>query len=139
MRNSSMARRASCRCVWQRRHYLAEEDVDPIGMTMVGADDAVAGTVAEVWIDRSEGMVRYFEIALVAELGARHVLIPTPMVDIQEKKGRIKCYLILGAQFADVPGLKSPDEITCLEEDKISAYYGGGLLYATPARAEPLV
>jgi len=26
-----------------------------------------------------------------------------------------------------------------LEEDQIVAYYGGGLLYATPARQEPLI
>ena len=120
-------------------NYLASEDVDPRGMTVVGADDAVAGVVSEVWIDRSEGLVRYLEIALVAELGARHVMVPMPMIDIQEKKQRIKCYLVLGEQFADVPGLKNPDEITCLEEDKIGAYFGGGLLYATPARAEPLI
>ena len=120
-------------------NYIAPEDIDPRGLPMVGADDAIAGTVFEVWVDRSEGIVRYLEIALVAELGGRHVLVPMPMVDVQEKRKRIKCYLILGAQFADVPGLKNPDEITCLEEDKISAYYGGGMLYATPARAEPLI
>ena len=44
---------------------------------------------------------------------------------------------ILASQFADVPGIKNPDQITLLEEDKICAYYGGGTLYATPARAEP--
>ncbi len=121
------------------KHYLAPEDVDPRGMAVVGADNAIAGTVADIWVDRSEGMTRYIEIALVAELGGRHVLVPAPMIDIQEKHNRIKCYLILGAQFADVPGLKSPDEVTCLEEDKISAYYGGGMLYATQTRAEPLV
>ena len=118
---------------------LAVEDVDPRGMTVVGADNAVAGTVSEVWVDRSEGLVRYLEIALVAELGMRHVLVPMPMVDIQYKRNRIKVYLILGAQFANVPGIKSPDEVTALEEDQIGAYYGGGLLYATPARAEPLI
>jgi photosynthetic reaction center H subunit len=120
-------------------HSLATEDDDPRGMNVVGADDKVAGTVSEVWIDRSEGLVRYFEVALVPELGGRHVLVPSTMVDIQGKSGRVKCYLILGAQFADVPGLKNPDEVTLLEEDKISAYYAGGMLYATPARAEPLI
>ena len=44
---------------------------------------------------------------------------------------------ILADQFADVPGIKSPDQITLLEEDKVCAYYGGGTLYATPGRAEP--
>jgi photosynthetic reaction center H subunit len=26
-----------------------------------------------------------------------------------------------------------------LEEERITAYYGGGTLYATPARSEPLI
>ena len=43
------------------------------------------------------------------------------------------------AQFSDVPGTKSRTEITLLEEDKICAYYGGGHLYATPDRAQPLL
>ena len=118
---------------------LAIEDADPRGMTVVGADDAIAGTVHEVWVDRSEGVARYLEVALVASLGARNVMLPLPMVDIQPKRNRVKVYLILGAQFADVPEIKSNEQITALEEDRIAAYYGGGLLYAIPARAEPLI
>jgi photosynthetic reaction center H subunit len=38
-----------------------------------------------------------------------------------------------------VPGTKSAEQITILEEEKIMAYYGGGTLYATPDRQEPLV
>ena len=46
---------------------------------------------------------------------------------------------ILGAQFVDVPTTQDPDQVTMLEEEKIAAYYGAGTLYATPARAEPLL
>jgi photosynthetic reaction center H subunit len=46
---------------------------------------------------------------------------------------------ILGNQFALVPGLRTHDQITLLEEEKIMAYYGGGTLYATPERQEPLI
>ena len=42
-------------------------------------------------------------------------------------------------QFAQVPGTRNPDAVTLLEEDKIMAYYGGGVLYATAARQEPLL
>jgi photosynthetic reaction center H subunit len=34
---------------------------------------------------------------------------------------------------------KRDDQVTLLEEEKIMAYYGGGTLYATPQRQEPLV
>ena len=46
---------------------------------------------------------------------------------------------LLASQFANVPATKDPDRVTLLEEDKISAYYGAGTLYATPARTEPLL
>jgi photosynthetic reaction center H subunit len=40
-------------------------------------------------------------------------------------------------QFGNVPGTKSAQEITLLEEEKIMAYFGAGLLYAEPSRLEP--
>jgi len=42
-------------------------------------------------------------------------------------------------QFAQVPGLSNPDQVTLQEEDRISAFYGGGHLYAVPSRSEPLI
>jgi photosynthetic reaction center H subunit len=38
-----------------------------------------------------------------------------------------------------VPATRSAGSITLLEEEKISAYFGAGLLYAEPTRLEPLV
>jgi photosynthetic reaction center H subunit len=43
------------------------------------------------------------------------------------------------SQFAGVPATKDPDRVTLLEEDKIAGYYGGGTLFATPQRSEPLI
>jgi photosynthetic reaction center H subunit len=49
----------------------------------------------------------------------------------------VKVRAITAAQFADVPGTASPDQVTLLEEEKIVGYYGGGHLYATRDRQEP--
>jgi photosynthetic reaction center H subunit len=38
-----------------------------------------------------------------------------------------------------VPKTRSPEKVTFLEEEKIMAYYGAGLLYADPDRQEPMV
>ena len=46
---------------------------------------------------------------------------------------------IYGKHFDGVPRHASPRQVTKLEEDKISAYYGGGKLYADPAKAEPFI
>lgn len=117
-------------------YSLAAEDPDPRGMPVVGADGATGGTVSEVWIDKTETMIRYLQ---VATNGGRSVLLPAPLADVQGEKGRVHVTAITGAQFEDVPATKSPDQVTLLEEDKIRAYFGGGVLYATPARVEPLI
>ena len=46
---------------------------------------------------------------------------------------------LLSTQFGDVPPLKSPGTITLLEEEKVTAYFGAGTLYATPDRQEPFI
>ena len=46
---------------------------------------------------------------------------------------------ILGSQFANVPATKDPVTVTFLEEEKIMAYYGGGLFYARAGRTDPVL
>jgi photosynthetic reaction center H subunit len=120
-------------------YSLATEDPELIGWSVVGADGVVAGTIVDAWIDRSEAMLRYVEVALIAPLAARTVLLPIGFADLKRKYKEVRVFAILGEQFGDVPGLRNPDTVSLREEDRISAYYAGGLLYATPDRAEPLV
>jgi len=115
-------------------HGVAEQDPDPRGMPVVGADDEIAGTVQDLWLDRSEMLFRYIEVRL--NDGARNVLLPVPFARITHDG--VKVHAILAHQFVDVPGHKEADQVTMLEEEKICAYYGAGTLYATPERQEPL-
>lgn len=116
--------------------FLAMEDPIVIGYTVIGADDEVAGTVVEAWIDRSEVVVRYLEIALVS---GGHVLLPMNFIRIDNKGKRIICRYIKAAQFALAPVPKVADQITILEEDKIMGFFAGGSLYAWPGREGPLL
>jgi photosynthetic reaction center H subunit len=115
---------------------VASQDADPIGFPVVGADGVAGGTVTDLWVDRGEGLVRYYEV----ETGsARHVLLPVTFSNVKGRQGKIFVDAILGSQFADVPATRDPDSVTLLEEEKIVAYYGAGTLYATAKRAEPLL
>jgi photosynthetic reaction center H subunit len=116
---------------------VAKQDKTPVGMQVIGDDGVIAGTVKELWIDQAEVAIRYLEIETLSEFGGRRVLLPINFSRIG--KDSIKVESILGNQFALVPGLRSQDQITLLEEEKIMAYYGGGTLYATPERQEPLI
>jgi photosynthetic reaction center H subunit len=116
-------------------YNVAEQDNDPRGLPVVGADNEVAGTVKDLWLDKSEMLFRYIEVKL--NDSDHSVLLPVPFARITEHE--IKVHAILAHQFADVPGHREANQVTMLEEEKISAYYGAGTLYATPERQEPLV
>lgn len=118
-----------------KQHWIAEEGPNPIGMKVLGAEGAVAGTVKDAWIDEAESIVRYLEV----DTGARTVLVPMAMSRVTRKTGIVKVASILATQFDGAPALKSPDLITKLEEDKIVGYFAGGHLYATPDRMGPLL
>jgi photosynthetic reaction center H subunit len=119
--------------------FIATEDADPRGFRVFGLDSVPVGTIVDTWIDRSEYIVRYLEVELDAEFGARRVLLPMHFAKLRPKAAAVHVNAITGAYFATVPGTQNPDVVTSREEDRISAYYAGGLLYATPARRGPLL
>ena len=114
---------------------VSKHDTDPRGLPVLGTDNQVAGKVVDMWVDTCEMLFRFIEIE-VKSTGKR-VLLPVPFARI--KKDSVKAHSIYAAQFANVPTTKSADQVTMLEEEKISAYYGAGTLYADPLRAEPLL
>jgi photosynthetic reaction center H subunit len=114
---------------------VAEGSPDPRGMTVMGLDNAPAGRVVDIWVDRAEMVARYLEV----EAGARRVLLPVPLVRVDAKRGLIKVASVTAAHFAEAPVTADPERVTLREEDRIGAYFGGGHLYAVPSRAEPLL
>lgn len=122
-------------------YYLATEDPDPRGMEVVGADGLVAGTVSDVWIDRSETFAHFLEVEVAPFLGAQRptVLVPIRLARIDAKRRRVTVKSVMAHQIAAAPGTKDPEQITFREEDRITGYFAGGHLYATPKRTEPLL
>jgi len=118
---------------------IAARDSDPRGMSVRCADGSSAGVVRDLWVDRSEPQIRYLEVEVPADTGTRAVLLPMGFARFDLLSRCVRVRAILAEQFAQVPGLANPDQITLLEEDRITAYFGGGTLYATPARSEPLL
>jgi len=112
-------------------------DPDPRGLPVVGADRVVGGVVRDLWVDRSEVVFRYLEVEVAAGGATRHVLLPVNFARIESR--RVDVSSILGAQFAQVPATQRDDQITLLEEERITAYYGAGTLFAEPSRREPLL
>jgi photosynthetic reaction center H subunit len=101
---------------------------DPRGLPVLSRDDQVVGHVTDMWIDPSEAMVRYLEFELEAEHGQGKRLVPIGLAKIKEKWVAVTS--LNSGRFNDVPQIASGGQITKLEEEKVSAFYGGGPMYS---------
>ncbi|MBU1210350.1 MAG: photosynthetic reaction center subunit H [Alphaproteobacteria bacterium] len=129
-------------------------DVDPRGLSVVSRDGKDVGTVSDLWVDRSESLIRYYEIELPGVVvsaaegedepvasSSHRVLVPYAMATLVAgnflmpvSKRHVRVSSLNADQFADVPTTKSRDQVTRREEDRISAYYAGGQFFN---RVEP--
>ncbi len=110
---------------------------DPRGLPVQAGDGEIVGRISDMWIDEPEQLVRYLEIELDAKWGKGSRLVPMTFARIGSDRVKIKS--IFGKHFATVPTIASPRQVTMLEEEKISGYYGGGTLYADASRQEPQI
>ena len=115
--------------------YKVSAGRDPRGKAVVGGDGEVVGRVVDMWVDTPEHMVRYLTVDLNPEGSGQHRLIPINMARI--KSDRVTVRSLFKHNFAGVPVTKKADKVTLLEEEKITAWYAGGTLYATPGRLGP--
>jgi len=119
--------------------YIAEESPDPRGYWVVGTDGKVAGTVIDAWVDRSDVLIRYWEVEVQAASGLRRVLVPATLVTLDTAKRQINLDSVRAVQIGEAPGIAGTDRITLREEDRLQAYFASGHMYATPYRSEPLL
>jgi len=110
---------------------------DPRGLPIMAGDEEIVGRCVDMWIDEPEQMVRYLEYELDPKWGSGNRLVPLTFARILPTRVQVRS--IFGKHFEAVPKIASDSQITKLEEEKVSAYYGGGQLYADPSRQEPLL
>jgi photosynthetic reaction center H subunit len=120
-------------------YAVASENGDPVGASVIGADGRPGGVVKDLWVDRGEGVLRYYEVETTGSGAPQRVLLPVTFSNVDLRRKRINVAAILGAQFDGVPATRNADQVTRLEEERITAYYGAGTLYATPQRSEPIL
>jgi len=115
-------------------YKVSPKDPDPRGKPVFGLDDEQGATVTELWVDRSEPQIRYLEL----DANGKRVMLPVNMARIRSD-GSVKVHSIKAEHFAKAPEIASGDQITLQEEDQVTAFYGGGTLYATRERSEPII
>ncbi|GAA4036248.1 photosynthetic reaction center subunit H [Sphingomonas rosea] len=114
---------------------IAREDANLMGMKVVAADGVVVGEISDVWIDRSDHLVRYVDVATASG----SVIVPFLMGTVHGRKRVYHVDAIAASQFANAPKVATAGQITRREEDRLMGYFGGGYLYGMPGRAEPLL
>lgn len=110
---------------------------DPRRLAVVSGDGEVVGRVTDLWIDVPEQMVRYLTIDLNPENTGRTRVVPIYLARIGSDRVTIRS--LYAHNFEGIPTAKDPGELTKLEEDKITGYVAGGILYADPRRLEPQI
>lgn len=114
--------------------YHISAGIDPRGLVVMGGDGEIVGRIVDIWVDVPEQMVRYLTVDLNPEGSGKTRLIPMTMARI--KSNRVVVRSLYAHNFDGVPQTRSAVEVTLLEEDKITGYYAGGTLYASPDRLE---
>jgi len=115
--------------------FNVSSGTDPRGMPVISGDGEIVGKVVDMWVDEPEQLIRYLEMQLDPKWGKGSRLIPMTFSRITGKG--VSIHALYGKHFATIPTTASATQVTVLEEDKISGYYGGGKLYADTARQEP--
>jgi photosynthetic reaction center H subunit len=116
-------------------YSIAGPDPTMTGWPVIGADGVVAGSIADLWVDKADRLVRYMQLDGVGG----PALVPIMMAKVDRSRRRVVVDALNGAQFAGVPRLEAPTQITLYEEERVQAYFGGGYLYANIDRQEPFL
>ena len=131
------------------------EDTAPTNPVQPKQEPEVVGIiVTETLIDTPRGTADIVEIDPVVALRhgthddesygsdvapAGSIMIPMEFAAVNEIARTVRTATITAAQFAGVPGRKYDTILTAMEENRLRGYYGGGYLWATSARTEPLL
>ena len=118
----------------QAEGFHVSAGTDPRGMPVYGRDKNKGGIVSDMWIDAAEAMVRYLEVEVD---GGSKRLVPINLLRI--KNGYVMVRSLHAEHFSNIPVTKSPNQITLLEEEKISAFVGGGAMYSNPRKDGPVL
>lgn len=119
----------------QLEDFSVSAGKDPRGLPVVSGDGEIVGRITDMWIDVPEQLVRFMTLDLNPEGSGKTRIVPINLARI--KSDRVVVKSLYAHNFEGIPTIKSGSEITLLEEEKITAYYAGGTLYADPKRLAP--
>lgn len=109
-------------------YFVPEGDPDPRGWPILGADGKEVGTIRDLWFNRAEYFLRYFEFTVHGEDGGR--LAPAFFVEVLPDKRIAQAITLTAKDLARTPTRSHEDVITMREEDRLNGWFAGGIVYS---------
>ncbi|MBI1403510.1 MAG: hypothetical protein GC147_09870 [Porphyrobacter sp.] len=112
-------------------YYVPEGDPDPRGWPLYSADNECVGTVDDLWFNRAEFFLRYYEFTLEGEEGKR--LAPAFFIETRPKERIVRATTLVAKDLRRVPPRKHTEFISMQEEDRLNGFFAGGIVYSAGA------
>lgn len=114
---------------WDEYH-VADGDVDPRGWPIVSNDGVEVGFIKDLWFNRAEFFLRYFEFEIPGEERTR--MAPLFFCKVKTKAKVVEAFTLNADDLRRTPITGTVEYITMLEEDRVNAFFAGGRLYSKP-------
>jgi len=110
------------------QYYIPDGDPDPRGWALVSADEEVVGTVHDLWFNRAEFFLRYFEVSIEGAEGRR--LVPAFFAEALPRDRAVRATTLVAKDLRRSPIRADDSCITMREEDRLNGFYAGGLRFS---------
>lgn len=110
-------------------YYVPDGDPDPRGWVLISADDRKVGIVHDLWFNRAEFFLRYYEVSIDGAEGRR--LIPAFFAEALPSDGAVRATTLVAEDLRRAPVRAREDCITMREEDRLNGFFAGGLRFST--------
>ena len=109
-------------------YYIPDGDPDPRGWVLISADKKIVGKVEDLWFNRAEFFLRYFEVSIDGAEG-RH-LIPAFFAEALPADRAVRATTLVAKDLRNAPIRADSTCITMREEDRLNGFFAGGLRYS---------
>ena len=109
-------------------YYIPDGDPDPRGWVLVSADEKTVGIVHDLWFNRAEFFLRYYEVSIDGAEGRR--LVPAFFAEALTRDRAVRATTLIADDLRRSPIRADDSCITMREEDRLNGFYAGGLRFS---------
>ncbi|NCQ62841.1 MAG: hypothetical protein GW757_02775 [Alphaproteobacteria bacterium] len=110
-------------------YYIPDGDPDPRGWVLLSADEKQVGQVHDLWFNRAEFFLRYYEVSINGAEGRR--LVPAFFAEALPCDRVVRATTLVADDMRRTPVRADGTCITMREEDRLNGFYAGGLRFSS--------